>query len=237
LENPPTIKERRQNREIAVPLLVFIVIGSMVEKRLIKGGINVAGEWYLVELFTNAGPDSRCEFFCRQGHIDNICGNKPKCGYCSGNHRTSDHKCNEVGCTANRDHSAATHSSSTPIAKEITVQAADGAQGRAKPPERRGRAKKTGTEWQDATSKATHTATGTNQAVLGHRPIGRGSEDGRTEEEETADPEEEEEMGDACDVTMTEAEFATTTMPETETDSEAAAWATNNYTDTCYGGA
>jgi len=90
--NPRTIWERRQNGEIAVSLVVFVVKGSRLAQSLIKKGIKAAGVWYGVKVFTNAGPDSRCELCCGSGHIENNCGNKPKCGYCSGNHCTSDHK-------------------------------------------------------------------------------------------------------------------------------------------------
>jgi hypothetical protein len=100
LANPHTIREMRQNGEIAAPSVVLVVKGSRLAQSLIKKGIQSAEVWYHVETFTNAGPDSRCELCCRWGHIEIKCGNKPKCGYCSGNHRTSDHKCNVVGCMA-----------------------------------------------------------------------------------------------------------------------------------------
>jgi len=37
---------------------------------------------------------------CGWGHTESKCSSKPKCGYCSGAHWTSDPKCNVVGCTA-----------------------------------------------------------------------------------------------------------------------------------------
>jgi len=100
LANPRTIRESKQNREIAASSVVFVVKGSRMAQRMIKKGIKAAGVWYRVEAFRNAGPDSRCELGCGWGHIENTCGNKPKCGYCSGNHCTSDHKCNVVECMA-----------------------------------------------------------------------------------------------------------------------------------------
>ena len=100
LANPSSIRERRQNGEIAASSIVFVVEGSKVAQSLIKNGIKAAGVWYRVKVLTNVGPDSRCELCCGWGHIENQCGYKPKCGYCSGNHRISDHKCNVVGCTA-----------------------------------------------------------------------------------------------------------------------------------------
>jgi len=97
LANPRTIRERRQTGEIAASSVVFVVKGSRLAQSLIKKGIKAAGVQYRVEAFTNAAPDSRCELCCRSGHIEAKRGNKPKCGYCSGNHRTGDHKCNVVG--------------------------------------------------------------------------------------------------------------------------------------------
>jgi len=79
--------------------VVFVVNGSKAEENFIKRGIKVAGVWYRVEAFTNVGPECRSEVCCRWSHIESKCGSKPKCGYCSGNHWTSDHKCNVVGCT------------------------------------------------------------------------------------------------------------------------------------------
>jgi hypothetical protein len=71
-----------------------------VVQSVLRQDIKVAGVRYQVEAFTNAAPDSRCELCYGWGHIETKCSNKPKCGNCSGNHRTSDHKCNVVGCTA-----------------------------------------------------------------------------------------------------------------------------------------
>jgi hypothetical protein len=56
--------------------------------------------WYLVETYTNADTDSRCELSWGCGHVENKCRNKSTSGYCSGHHRTSNHKCNVVGFTA-----------------------------------------------------------------------------------------------------------------------------------------
>jgi hypothetical protein len=100
LANPRTIRDRRQNGEIAASSVVFVVKGNKGAQRLVKKGITWAGEWYRVEAFTNPGPDSRCELCCGWGHIPNKCSRKPTCGYCSGHHRTSDHMCNVVRCTA-----------------------------------------------------------------------------------------------------------------------------------------
>ena len=73
--------------------------GSTPAQVLYKKGIMVAAVWYRVKACMNEGPHSRCERCCGWGHIENKCGNKPTCVYCSGDHQTSDHKCNLVGYT------------------------------------------------------------------------------------------------------------------------------------------
>jgi hypothetical protein len=100
LGNPRAIRERRQNGEIAASSVEFVVKGSKVAKGLVKKVIKAAGVWYRVETYTKVGPESRCELCCGWGHIKNQCGSKPTCSYCSGHHRTSDHKGNMVRCTA-----------------------------------------------------------------------------------------------------------------------------------------
>jgi hypothetical protein len=85
---------------ISASSIVFVVKGIMVVRQLVEGGIKTPGVWNRVELFTNIAPDSRCEHCCSRGHIESKCSGKPVCGYCSGPHRTSDHKCNVRGCTA-----------------------------------------------------------------------------------------------------------------------------------------
>jgi hypothetical protein len=100
LENSRSNRERRQNGEITVSLVVSVIKGCRLAQSLIKNGIKATGEWYYVETFTNTGHDSRCELCCGWGHIEIKCGHTPTGGYCSGNHRTSDHKCNVLGCMA-----------------------------------------------------------------------------------------------------------------------------------------
>jgi hypothetical protein len=64
---------------------------------------------------------------------------------------------------------------------------------------------------------------GTNRMVLGHEHWGGGEADGRRAEWEMADAEEENAMREARDVMMTEAEFTTTTVTESATESGALA--------------
>jgi len=75
-------------------------------------------------------------------------------------------------------------------------------------------------------------ATGTNRLVLGLRPRRRAG-DGGSKEEEMADVEEKEALGEARNVTMTETEteIATVTATETDTETEAGALATNDCSD------
>jgi len=99
LANPRTVRDGRQNGEIPASSVVFVINGSKLGQSVAKKGIKAAGVWYRVETYTNKRPDSRCELRCRWGHIENKCGSKRNCGYCSGHHQTSDHKCTLVGCT------------------------------------------------------------------------------------------------------------------------------------------
>jgi len=100
LANPQTIRERRENGEISASSVVIVVKRIKVAQSLVNKTIKVAGVWSRVETYTSKGPDSKYVLCCGWGHIENKCGSKPKCGYCSGHHRTNDHKCNVVGCSA-----------------------------------------------------------------------------------------------------------------------------------------
>jgi len=64
LAYPRTIRERRQNAEIAASSVVFVIKGSKMAQSLVREGIKAAGVWYLVETYTNEGPDSRGELCC-----------------------------------------------------------------------------------------------------------------------------------------------------------------------------
>jgi len=103
LANPCTVRVGRQNGQIAAWSVVFVVKGSKLAQSLFKEGIKAAGVRYRDKTYTNERPDSRCEVCCGWGHIENKCGSKPKCGYCSGHHRTHHHKCNVVGSTAGQE--------------------------------------------------------------------------------------------------------------------------------------
>jgi len=99
----PTCRQGEESEQTNCP-----VIGSFhcnreqcrIELGLVKHQCRVGGGGYRVETYMNAGPDSRRKLCCWWGHIKNRCGGKPKCGYCRGQHRTSDHKCNSVGFTS-----------------------------------------------------------------------------------------------------------------------------------------
>jgi len=101
LSNPRIIREREQRGEIKASSVVFIVRGKKVAQTLVNKGLIAAGVQYQVEPYTNAGPDSLCELCCGWGHIESKCSHhQPKCGYCAGPHRSSEHSCNVVGCAS-----------------------------------------------------------------------------------------------------------------------------------------
>jgi len=224
--NPRTIRERRQNGEITASSVVFVANGSKVAQVFIENSIKAAGVWHRVEAFSNAGPDSSCELCCGWGHIENQCCNRPKCGYCSGNHRTSDHKCNVVGCTATQRSLCGHTLEKCPNCKGSHIAFSSRCAKKSEAARAGWQSSTTGTAGRAPTGKATHTATGTNRVVLGHRPRGGGAADGGRAEEEMADAEEEEATGEARNVMMTEAQIASMTATETET--EAGALATND---------
>jgi hypothetical protein len=229
LANPHTIRERRQNGEITASSVVFVVKGSKVAQNVMKKGIKAAGVWHRVEAFTSAGPDSRCELCCGWGHIENKCDNKPKCGYCSGNHRTSDHKCNVEGCTAKQGSLCGHTLEKCPNCKGNHIAFSSRCAKNSEAARAARQRRKTGTAGRAPKSQSTHTATGTKRVVLGHRPRGVAAAGCRKTEREMADAEEEEGTAEARDVMITEAEIAS--MTPTATETEAGAMATNDYSD------
>ena len=179
-------------------------------------------------MFINVGPDSRCELCCGWGHIENKYGNKPKCGYCSGNHRTSDQKCNVVVCTAKQGTLCGHRLEKCPNCKgeHIAVSSRYAKKSEATKEVRQSRMP--GTARQAPTSEAMHMATGTNRVVLGPRFRGGSAAEGGCKEEEIADVEEEEATGEARDVMMTETETETETVNTATTETEVRTLTTND---------
>jgi hypothetical protein len=97
LVNSYTMRERRQNGEIATSSVLFVVNESKLTQSLIKKEIQVPWDRYRVKEFTNVSPQRGCMLCCRWGHIEKECSSKPICCYCSGHHWRSNHKCNVVG--------------------------------------------------------------------------------------------------------------------------------------------
>jgi len=109
LLNPRIIREREQRGEIKASSVVFIVRGKKVAQRLVNKGVIAAGVQYKVEPYMNVGPDSLCELCHGWGHIESKCSHhQPKCSYCAGPHRSSEHRCNVVGC-ASKQGAACSH--------------------------------------------------------------------------------------------------------------------------------
>ena len=78
--------------------MVFILRGKKVAQRFVNKGVIDGGGRYKVEPYTNAGHDSLCKLCCGWAHIESRCSqHQPKCGYCTGPHRSSEHRCNVVG--------------------------------------------------------------------------------------------------------------------------------------------
>jgi hypothetical protein len=197
--------------------LVFCVAkGNNRAHIIIRNAIEAAAVWYRLEAFTNAGPDTTCKFSCGWGHIENPCGKKPKCGYGSGVHWTSNHMCNLVGSTARQGSlygntldecpnsrrnqiafgwRCAKKPQAAPAARQHTVRASAGSAPR---------------------NEAPDTTTGTITLVFCHRPRGgRAADAGRNEKAHTED---EEATGEAHNIMMTETEITTTTATDTQAE-------------------
>jgi len=227
LANPHTIRESRQNGEIAASSVVFVVKGSNEAQVLVKKGIKAAGVWYRVEAYTNEGPDSRCELCCGWGHIENKCSNKPTCGDCSGHHRTSDHKCNVVGCTAKQGSLCGHTLERCPNCKGKHIAFSNRCTKKAEATRAARQCRKIGQR--ASTNAATDVASGTNRVVLGPRPKGAAEEGGGGgSEAEMEDVGEKEATGEAEDVTMTETANTTATETEIGAETELGALATND---------
>jgi len=234
LVNPRTIRERRQNVEIAASLLVFVVKGNKMPQTVVKKGIKAAGVWYRVETYTNEGPDSRCEPCRRWGHIENKCGSMPKCGYCSGHHRTSDHKCNVVGFIPKKGSLCGHTLEKCPNCRGNDIALSSRCVKKREATEAARQSRKIGLAGRAPTSAAEDLAARSNRVMLGPRPQWV-AEGGGDEEEEMADVDEEDEeaAGEARDVTMADAETETATRTATDTETEigTGARATNDYSD------
>jgi hypothetical protein len=220
LANTRTIRERRQNGEIAASSVVFVVKGSKAARGLVKNGIKAAGVWYRVETYTNAGPDSRCELCCGWGHIENKCSNKPTCGYCSGHHRTGDHKCNVVGCTAKQGSLCSHTLEKCPNCKGNHIAFSNRCAKKTEAARAARQSRKIGQAGQAPTGATTGVVSGTNRVALGPRPKAAAAEGGGSEAE-MADVEEKEATGEAEDVTMAETANTTATEIGTETGAQA----------------
>jgi len=157
---------------------------------------------------------------------------KPKCGYCSGHHRTSDHKCNVVGCTAKQGSLCRHTLEKCPHCKGNYIALSSKCVKKREATEAARQSRKIRLARHVSTSAARNMATGSNSVVLDPRP--QGVAEGGGDEEEMADEDEEEEAaGEERDVTMavTVTESATMTTTDTETEIETGALATNDCSD------
>ena len=228
LANPCTIGERRQNGEIAASSVVFVVKGSKAAQGLVRKGIKAAGVWYQVEMYTNVGPDSKCELCCGWGHIENNCSSKPTCGYCSGHHRTNHHKCNVVGCTVKQGSLCGHTLEMCPNSRAYHIAFSNRWAKKTEAARAARQSRKIGQAGRASTNVATDVASGMKRVMLGPRPRGTAA-DGAGSEVEMTDVEEKEATGETEDVAMTET--ANTTATETETETETGAPASNDYCD------
>jgi hypothetical protein len=187
--------------------------------------------WYRVETYTNEEPDSRCELFCGWGHIENKCGSNPKCGHCPGHHRTSDHKCNVVGCTAKQGTLCGQTLGKCPNCKGNHIAFSSRSGKKTAATEAAWQSRLIGLAGRASTSAARDVAmaTGPNRVALGSRPHRFAEGGGDGDQEEMADVDEEDEAaGGARDIMMAKIETATRTATDIESETETGALATTD---------
>jgi hypothetical protein len=207
LANPYSIRDRRQKGKISASSVAFVVKGDKLAWRLIKEGIKGVGVWYRVKPFMNVGPDSRSEHWCGWGHIEIECSGKRAYGYCSGPHRTSTHKCNVVGCSAQQGSLCGHTQEKCPNCKGNYITFSSRCA-------KKGEAAREAREWRrmdpaGRTSKTAGPTSGANKTALGLRARAPGGGERNGSQEEMADAEEG--GAEAEDVTMVESTTATTT--------------------------
>ena len=137
-----------------------------------KNGIYAGGVGYRVETYTNLGPDRLCELGCGWDHIETKCGSKPTCGYCSGRHWTSDHKCTVVGCTVKQGSHCGQTLEKCPNSKGNLILFGNKCTKKTEAAKAAGQSRGIRQAGRASANAATDVASGTNRVVLGHRPKG-----------------------------------------------------------------
>jgi hypothetical protein len=101
LAAPRVVRARWQREEINNSSVVFAVKERSAADRLCTKGLRAAGVYYTVERYIPDGPDVICTRCCDWGHIEEKCKHStPRCMWCAGNHRSSDHRCIVTLCSA-----------------------------------------------------------------------------------------------------------------------------------------
>jgi hypothetical protein len=101
LTAPRLVKARWSRGEISSSSVVLAVKERSAADRLRTKGLKAAGIYYSVERYIPAGPDAICSRCCAWGHIEEKCEHPtPRCMWCAGNHRSSDHRCLVTLCSA-----------------------------------------------------------------------------------------------------------------------------------------
>jgi hypothetical protein len=127
LANPCNRRERRQNGEITVSSVVFLILGSKVAQSLLSKDIKLAGVSYRVAMYPNEVLDSRCELWCAWGHIESQCGSKHNVATAQAITGPATTSAILQDALQISDHSAATRWRSALIVKQITSHSVAGA--------------------------------------------------------------------------------------------------------------
>jgi hypothetical protein len=91
---------QRDNLPLGRASVIFKVPNQAAERGPLKE-IWVAGNRFQAEIFVLSKVDSLCTICNKWGHSEFHCySRKPVCGICTGEHRTSEHKCEVATCKA-----------------------------------------------------------------------------------------------------------------------------------------
>lgn len=92
-----------QKSKYGTEMVTVLVKGEEAAERVCKMGMRAAGKLYRTERWIVSGPGTLCSICSQWGHAALKCPspNSPRCTYCAGNHRTSQHQCDILGCHAN----------------------------------------------------------------------------------------------------------------------------------------
>jgi hypothetical protein len=97
---PEALKLRHENEAKNRSACIVTYAGKQLSHKALQRGISIAGLPHKALPFLPSNKDTLCGKCCRWGHSTYNCNEEPRCGVCSGPHKTTTHKCDKPECTA-----------------------------------------------------------------------------------------------------------------------------------------